>query len=485
MNDQTVSNQENQQTNNRNDDKRIHSANDFLQQINEAYANTNYPSAFTSSYTIMECLGERNGIDTFLVQNTRGTSYVAKCYDKSVYAPDITQDLLHGLDHPGLPGYVDSFENDRMIISLREYIDGTPLDRYIIEHTLSEQEIISVCIRICDILSYLHHQPEPIIHRDIKPQNIIVRPDLSVVLIDFDIARIYHQDNDTDTRFFGTIAYAPPEQYGFSQTDSRTDIYSLGILLRYLLTGSTRENPNIKIYRPLHKIIRKATGFSPKERYSDVDQMKQALRHANPGFQFIRTAGMIICIIAGVGLLTFGGIKLYQAATYTPFSEDAIPAFLSDEERIADASNYMRNTYHTEMFDNTDDIATIGTLRTVMIDLYGLDPDYVYGINTEMPQENEEYFLPWGWDDGQTVDRDIMIYAAIKVHDPSIVADWSSIKDDNGYYPGVRVAVAFADKTGIATGANRPGDISIGEMALILANTDRVFASADSTVSEP
>ena len=66
----------------------------------------------------------------------------------------------------------------------------------------------------------------------------------------------------------------------------------------------------------------------------------------------------------------------------------------------------------------------------------------------------------------------------VSVHDPSIVADWSGIKDDNGYYPGVRVAVGFAEETGILTGVNRPSDISMGELALILANSDRVFDKA-------
>ena len=80
--------------------------------------------------------------------------------------------------------------------------------------------------------------------------------------------------------------------------------------------------------------------------------------------------------------------------------------------------------------------------------------------------------------DGQTLNRDIAVYAAVKVHDPAIVADWSGLKDDNGYYPGVRVAMAFAEKTGIMTGVNRPGDITLGELALILANADRVFETA-------
>ena len=165
--------------------------------------------------------------------------------------------------------------------------------------------------------------------------------------------------------------------------------------------------------------------------------------------------------------------------TYTPFSKDAIPAYLSDQDRVQEAAAYMKKKYSTSIFDHADEIATVGDLRTVMIDLYGLDHDYVYGINKDIPQESDDYFLPWGWDDKQTLDRDIAVYAAVKVHDPSIVADWSDIKDDNGFYPGVRAAMVFAEKTGIMTGANQPGDIPMGDFALILANADRVFGAAE------
>ena len=161
--------------------------------------------------------------------------------------------------------------------------------------------------------------------------------------------------------------------------------------------------------------------------------------------------------------------------TYTPFTKDAIPAYLSDEERIEDAVSYMKEKYGTSMFDEMDEYATVGDLRRVLIDLYGLDHDYVYGMNDGIPQESDAYFLPWGWDDEQYVDREPVIYAAVKVHDPSIVADWSSIKDDNGYYPGVRVAAAFAEKTGIAAGMKRPSDLTKGEVAIVFADADRIF----------
>ncbi len=451
---------------------------EFFDCLNNVYDN-NYPNDFLEQYSIMECMAERNGIDTFLVQDKEEEKYIAKCYYKASVKIDCKKDILDEISHIGLMKPVCTFENDIMYVVLREYIEGMALDEYTLLNDLSEEEIKDICIKICDLLGLLHHRKNPIIHRDIKPQNIIIKPDGSVALIDFDIAREYQSCNETDTIFIGTVAYAPPEQYGFSQTDARTDIYSLGILLRYLLTGSTRENKNIKLYRPLEKIIEKCTAFDPKNRFNDVEEIKKALIKANPKSQGIRIASIVAGIIICAGFLLLGSIKIYQKITYTPFSDDAIPAYLSDEERIEDAIGYMKEKYDTDLFDNSDDIANIGYLREVMISVYGLDRDYVYGINMDMPQESDEFFLPWGWDDVQTLDRDVMIYAAVKAYDPSIVADWSSLKDDNGYYPGIRVAVAFAEETGILTGVNRPGDLTVGDVALILANTDRVFENKE------
>ncbi len=451
---------------------------ELLASILNSDVNSEYPSEFKAQYDIMECLSEQQGITTFLVMDHNGRIAVAKCYDRSLWTLTDNSAILSSLDHKGLPKQIASFENENVLITVREYADGIPLSRYAQEHELPQMEIIRICTGLCDILAYLHHRKEPIIHRDIKPQNIIIGSDGSVSLIDFDIARVYRAGHETDTVFFGTLAYAPPEQYGFSQTDARTDIYSLGIVLRWLLTGSTKKNKNIRIYPPLDRIIRRCTAFAPDDRYSDVSQVRSALLAANPKAQAARMGGIILCASICLWLLLYGGIRLYRHLTYTPFTDDAIPGYMSDEERINDAVAYMKEKYATSMFDETDEIAKVGDLRTAMIDLYGLERDYVYGINEDIPQENEAYFMPWGWDDGQTLDRDIAVYAAVKVHDPAIVADWSDLKDDNGYYPGVRVAKAFAEKTGIMTGANRPDDIMLGELALILANTDRVFDAA-------
>lgn len=551
-------------------------ASDLLAELLATYEDSAYPAEFISRYTMTECLAERNGVETYVVQDAQGNRYVAKCYDRSVWSfgedtqntaefendqsGDYRQDdqdvhrgnagislsLLKEIGGEGIPKYTTEYSNDAMFVTVREYIEGIPLDRYASENELSREQITDICMQLCDILAHLHHRDEPIIHRDIKPQNIIVRlaeteswaeteaesaaaetetesdavdletgtdavaseteagtdaeteteaeadprrqEKLHIALIDFDIARVHNSENDTDTRFIGTVAYAPPEQYGFSQTDARADIYSLGVLLRFLLTGSPRENKNISVYKPLAEIIDKCTAFSPEDRYSDIDQVKKALAKANPSAQRLRIAKIIAaCLLAAV-LFGFTGFQIYKAVTWTPFSEDAIPAYTSDEERVADAVSYMNDKFDTELFSGneggldgmtgTDAVATIGLLKTVLIDCYGLDADYVNAPNTEMPHESEDFFLPWTWNDSQTINRSVMVYVAVKLYDPERVADWSSLKDDNGEYPGERVAAAFAEETGIMTGANRPDDITIGEMALILANTDRVFTAA-------
>ncbi|MBR1743769.1 MAG: serine/threonine protein kinase [Lachnospiraceae bacterium] len=454
---------------------------DFLIAFENADATSHYPADFLGEYTMMECLSERNGVDTFLVQNQTGQMFIAKCYDVEIWKQTGEKQILSELQSVHLPKQIAVFENENVLVTVREYIDGISLDRYAMENELSSDEITRICIRLCDILEILHHRKNPVIHRDIKPQNIIVKPDGEIALIDFDIARIFRSENDTDTYFFGTVAYAPPEQYGFSQTDTRTDIYSFGVLLRYLLTGSTKENKNIRVYRPLGKIIDKCTAFSPKERFSDISQVRRALVSANPRAQLLKKLKISGVILLMVCLVSFGGRKLYQYITYDPFTDTSIPGALNDKERIQDAVRYMKDKYKTELFDSSlEEHATMGFVRKALMELYGFDKEYVYACQEEgeLPEEGEAYFFPWDLDDGQTVRRDTMVYTAVKVHDAKMVADWSDLKDDTGEYPGERVAVAFAEKTGILTGANRPYDITVGEVALILANTDRVFEAA-------
>ncbi|HYE83605.1 MAG TPA: serine/threonine-protein kinase [Clostridia bacterium] len=449
-----------------------------VNEIENAFDASRYPAGFPEKYDQLECLADSHGTETFLVKQ-KGSEhlFVAKCYDKNLYSFVHESNILKSLHHGGLPAFADEFQSDSTVCIVREYIEGKPINQYITENNPTNQDIIGIGIQLCNILIHLHGQEKPVIHRDIKPQNVIVKDDGQIVLIDFDISRVYHSEAEADTQFFGTREYAPPEQYGFSQTDSRTDIYSFGVLLRYMLTGSEKENPNVHVYKPLERIIRKCTAFAPKGRFNNAAAVKKALLAANPKSQRIRKALIALCSVAVITLCVFGGIKWYQYATFDPFAEETIPAVLTDAERVTDSVSYMKNKYGTDLFDDTESYSDIGFVKMILTDVYGYNSDYVHALPEEEgpPHESEKNFLPWGMGDEQYVARDVMVYVAVKIYWVDKVSDYSSLKDDNGYYPGVRVAVAFAEETGILTGVGRPEDITKGEAAILLANADRVF----------
>ncbi|NMA94223.1 MAG: protein kinase [Clostridiales bacterium] len=272
-----------------------------VRDIQSAFDKNNYPSEFLADYDQIECLAGHYGRETFLVQKKNSEElFIAKCYDKSVFSLPADADLLSDLEHPGLPRFAACYDNDKMLCIVREYIEGTPLGEYAAKRSLSSDEIKDICVRLCDILSYLHKRPKPVIHRDIKPGNIIIRPDGNIVLIDFDIARMFRDGAGEDTVFFGTKGFAPPEQYGFAQTDARADIYSFGVLLRCLLTGNIRENRNIRLDPGLQAIIDKCTAFAPEDRFKDILELKSALlaaKGSRPKLsvkQIIRAAVLIL-----------------------------------------------------------------------------------------------------------------------------------------------------------------------------------------------
>ena len=253
----------------------------IVEDIQSVFAESNYPQDFLDAYDQMECLASHSGRETFLVRKKEnGDMAVAKCYDRSAFPFQPHPELLQGIEHPGLPRFFEQYQNDQILCVVREYIEGEPLSDYVKEKQLTEEQIVSFGQQLCDILSVLHGRTPPVIHRDIKPENIIVKPDLSLALIDFDISRSYKESAGGDTVFFGTKGYAPPEQYGFGQTDNRADIYALGVLLRFLITGSIKDNPNVKINARLQKIIDRCTAFSPEERYQHAAEIKQDLKKA-------------------------------------------------------------------------------------------------------------------------------------------------------------------------------------------------------------
>ena len=200
-------------------------------------------------------------------------------------------DILKKLSHPNLPSIIDVIDTEDSFIIIMDYIEGNSLNKALDEYGAQPQDmVIEWAKQLCDVLGYLHSRTPPIIYRDMKPANVMLKPDGNVTLIDFGTAREFKEKNLADTTCLGTVGYAAPEQFGgMGQTDARTDIYCLGATLYHLVTGMNPCEPPYEI-RPirqinpalsggLERIILKCTQRDPNDRYQSAAELMYALEH--------------------------------------------------------------------------------------------------------------------------------------------------------------------------------------------------------------
>jgi len=208
--------------------------------------------------------------------------------------------LLASLRHPNLPRVTDHFIEGDLQYLIMDYVPGDDLKTILEQQgAIPEQQVLGWCAEICDALTYLHTQHPPVTHRDVKPANIKITPEGKPVLVDFGIAKASEAGSVTTTGARSlTPGFAPPEQYGSSPTDSRTDQYSLAATLYNLLTGQippdsldrTLSQTTLKSIRELNpslspavdRAIMKAMSLSPSERFSSVKEFFAALKGEIP-----------------------------------------------------------------------------------------------------------------------------------------------------------------------------------------------------------
>ena len=235
-------------------------------------------------------------------------------------------DTLKRLKHPYLPSIVDVIEDDETFIIVMDYVEGRSLDKILEEHGVQQESgVVEWAKQLCDVLGYLHSRTPAIIYRDMKPANVMLKPDGTVTLIDFGTAKNY-EINYGETTGIGTIGYAAPEQYigsGLGRTDARTDIYCLGMTLYHLLTGqdpcrnlisdTSIRAVNPALSRGLDSIIRKCTAHQPEDRYQSCEELMYDLENyeiLEPLYKkkqkrkfsiFIGTlAASVLCVAAGL-----------------------------------------------------------------------------------------------------------------------------------------------------------------------------------------
>lgn len=259
-------------------------------------------SLLDGKYEILNKIGQGGMSVVYLAMNEKANKQWAikemrkeknKNYEIMKQSLITETNLLKELKHPYLPSIADIIESDDTIIIVMDYVEGRPLSDILSEEgVIEEDKVADYAIQLCDVLDYLHSQKPPIIYRDLKPANIMLRPDGKITLIDFGTARKYNYDSVSDTTCLGTIGYAAPEQFAgetLRQTDARTDIYNLGATMYHLLTGVNPSEPPYELYpirrwdeslsNGLEKIILRATRKDPDKRFNDCKEMSYALQH--------------------------------------------------------------------------------------------------------------------------------------------------------------------------------------------------------------
>ena len=226
-----------------------------------------------SFYKEIASVNERHGVK--LVQHIdTGKIYVKKTlthYDATIF------EIIRDGHFFGVPVIKELIESDGYLIVIEDYISGHSVDELLGKRPFTVEETIKVISDLCDILDPFHSNTPQIVHRDIKDSNVIIDNEGKVYLIDFDASKMVIKGRNRDTDLIGTEEYAAPEQYGFGQSDQRTDIYALGVLMNKMLTGRF---PSEKLFDgELSRVIKKAISLDPENRYQDVQRLKSVLNN--------------------------------------------------------------------------------------------------------------------------------------------------------------------------------------------------------------
>lgn len=266
------------------------------------------PEDMQEHWTVYECLKESEDSSTFLVKETATGILCVLKWGRNRQAEFLRNEMeimekMADRKLSGIPKTYRIFEENGEVYLVREYIEGMSLAQMVLQKGgISEAEICRISRKICQTAEQFQNPDEPMIHRDIKPENIVVTPGGEVVFIDFGTMRSYKKDGSRDTFVVGTRGTAAPEQYGYTQTDQRTDVYAIGQTMLYMVSESYEKNQlsECAVSRRMKKIIEKACSFEPDKRYGDAAQLRRAVEkcQANNRKKVYKKAGAVLGLIA-------------------------------------------------------------------------------------------------------------------------------------------------------------------------------------------
>ena len=266
------------------------------------------PEDMQEHWTVYECLKGSEDSSTFLVKETATGILCVLKWGRNRQTEFLRNEMeimkkMADRKLSGIPKVYRIFEENGEVYLVREYIEGMSLAQMVLQKGgISEAEICRISRKICQTAEQFQNPDEPMIHRDIKPENIVVTPGGEVVLIDFGTMRSYKKDGSRDTFVVGTRGTAAPEQYGYTQTDQRTDVYAIGQTMLYMVSESYEKNQlsECAVSRRMKKIIEKACSFEPDKRYGDAAQLRRAVEkcQANNRKKVYKKAGAVFGLIA-------------------------------------------------------------------------------------------------------------------------------------------------------------------------------------------
>lgn len=228
-----------------------------------------YLTELFKACSFVSVLSDKNECQVLKVKNQEnGKHVVVRSFPKALHAYEV----LYGISCDNLPLIYDVINLDDGQIVLEEFIEGVTIAEVMESGKYRYAGIRRVLRSVCHALTVLHERH--IVHRDIKPENVVIGKDGRVVLIDFNAARKISAASK-DTVVMGTVGYASPEQLGVAQSDARTDIYAVGVLLNVMLTG---KHPSEKLAKgKAGRVVRKCTNVNPDERYRSAEKLAKAL----------------------------------------------------------------------------------------------------------------------------------------------------------------------------------------------------------------
>lgn len=266
------------------------------------------PEDMQEHWTVYECLKESEDSSTFLVKETATGILCVLKWGRNRQTEFLRNEMeimkkMADRKLSGIPKAYRIFEENGEVYLVREYIEGMSLAQMVLQKGgISEAEICRISRKICQTAEQFQNPNEPMIHRDIKPENIVVTPGGEVVFIDFGTMRSYKKDGSRDTFVVGTRGTAAPEQYGYTQTDQRTDVYAIGQTMLYMVSESYEMNQlsECAVSWRMKKIIEKACSFEPDKRYGDAAQLRRAVEkcQANNRKKVYKKAGAVFGLIA-------------------------------------------------------------------------------------------------------------------------------------------------------------------------------------------